>query len=558
MTVEERVAAMWEAPPLFRVHPMRDTIVGPDGVRRCTCPGKWITKEGKEAECPGAGKHPRLKKWPDRASRNPKVIQKWLKQYPGCNWGLVLGGHYVGIDIDDQEAFDWLEERARFHGVPIPHTIAARSGRGLHLIFRSPIFNARGRNHHRSGLYLNMDVRGYHGQLIAAGSLHKSGVNYEWLDGCHPADLNHEPALIPDWMMREVVIKKHKRRSITSAGKATSTETAKATTEEPLTGQTEQDKEEDRRRLWENNRVDIAKFTIRRGGAIPKWKLVELFSWRKLNHERIKATWDRNRGPGGVQPFTDQTSSAYELSIANSAACEKWTPQQIVDLIIRWRIKHFPARPLPSRSRLESVLLDAYLLAEERGLIRKKRGRKKGFVLQKPSESLKTPQLTWRVEPAGGSPEETVYSVAVAVAVGDDLSVEEALGVREGDIYSMGLGVGVGGVHVQADVSVHADVTDLPTPVSRTEVVVDIAASRLVDLETIASAGLAVHCDCSRHRDSFPANPGISFDGPSPVPARPGSRHSCRAIRASMFPARRAYRAGWAVAVTGAARFRGG
>ena len=434
MTADERVAAMLEAVPLFRVHPVRFPVPGPEGRSQCTC---W-----KGPKCRAVGKHPHLKKWPDRASRKPEAVKKWLKQFPGCNWAVVMGGEHVGVDIDNEEAWEWLQERARYHGTPIPHTIATRTGRGVHLFYRSPIFdvgNGKGRGH------IKIDVRGKGGQLLLAGSLHHSGVHYDWLEGCRPADCDHEPALIPDWMVQEILLAPD---LVVSPGKAAATANGDAAAvEKPAKakrtpkGPTEQDLEH-RRRLWENNRVDITKFTVRRGGlTLADWRVQHLlFNPRKENYRLIQATWDRNRGPGGVQPFTDQSPSAYEISLANFAACDKRTPQEIVDLIVLWRTRHFPDKPLPHRARLEPTLLKAYLLAEKRGHIRMKRGRKEGSSLGKPSETLKThiPQVIEcgrRVSPVG-----EVYSVAVAM--GEVYSVDNSLGLGVDEFYSMEKGVG--------------------------------------------------------------------------------------------------------------------
>ncbi len=55
------------------------------------------------------------------------------------------------------------------------------------------------------------------------------------------------------------------------------------------------------------------------------------------NDEMFEASWQRKRSK---KEMTDQSASAYNLSLANIAVMAGWSDQEIVDLMIAWRRKH--------------------------------------------------------------------------------------------------------------------------------------------------------------------------------------------------------------------------
>jgi hypothetical protein len=120
--------------------------------------------------------------------------------------------------------------------------------------------------------------------------------------------------------------------------------------------------------------IDLRTFLIRDDIPPPPWKLDKLFSRRKKNHQAIMATWNQRRS-GGEHAMRDFSASAYEMALADYAACNKWTPQEICDLLVTWRYRHqLPTRNLHLK-RVRATLRKAYRVAMERGLIRRRPGK---------------------------------------------------------------------------------------------------------------------------------------------------------------------------------------
>lgn len=150
-----------------------------DGV--CTCGKKGCSKPGK---------HPRIK-W--RLSHEKALTESELKalwkRLPGSNVGIVTGkvSGIAVIDIDGEEGVESLKEVGLSIPDLPPTPTTMTGGGGYHLIYKMPdstqIKNA-------VGLLKNVDIRADGGMIIAPPSLHKSGVNYTWVDGRSFRDLD--------------------------------------------------------------------------------------------------------------------------------------------------------------------------------------------------------------------------------------------------------------------------------------------------------------------------------------------------------------------------------
>lgn len=129
------------------------------------------------------------------ATTDAAAIEAWWRRWPHANIGIATGNHnnnghsggpgLVVLDVDGTEGLAELKALVAKHG-PLPATLAARTGNGLHLYFvgdgvRS---SARGKLH----------VRGTGGYVVAPPSVHPSGRIYAWID---PA-LTVAP--LPDWL----------------------------------------------------------------------------------------------------------------------------------------------------------------------------------------------------------------------------------------------------------------------------------------------------------------------------------------------------------------------
>lgn len=139
------------------------------------------------ADCRGAGKHPALNDWTQKATTNEAQIREWWSR-PN-NIGLATGGGHLVLDIDTAEAEAWLRQQN------VPPTWCARTGGGgLHYWFTLPaglqLGNTAGR------LADGVDTRGDGGMVVVPPSRSGKGA-YEWL--VEPGSLDCAPA--PDWLL---------------------------------------------------------------------------------------------------------------------------------------------------------------------------------------------------------------------------------------------------------------------------------------------------------------------------------------------------------------------
>lgn len=151
--------------------------------------------------CQGAGKHPRLDRWTERATRDPALIDQWWGRGPNCGIAIATGqgsGAWVlDIDIKD-DGFASLAKLEREHG-PLPPTLSAiTGGGGQHFYFQIPD-GASIRN--KTGMRPGIDVRGDGGCVVAPPSAHYSGGRYEW--EANEDDID-EPQPAPDWLIAMV------------------------------------------------------------------------------------------------------------------------------------------------------------------------------------------------------------------------------------------------------------------------------------------------------------------------------------------------------------------
>jgi hypothetical protein len=146
---------------------------------RCSC--------GRPS-CSKPGKHPRNRHGLRDASADPAQIQAWWATWPNANVGVITRGLVV-VDVDGNEGRQALAalQRAR---PPLPPTLTALTGRGMHLYFRAGehrVGNSVGR------LGAGLDVRGRGGYVVAPPSLHADGHRYRWI-------ARHRPAPLPCWL----------------------------------------------------------------------------------------------------------------------------------------------------------------------------------------------------------------------------------------------------------------------------------------------------------------------------------------------------------------------
>jgi Bifunctional DNA primase/polymerase, N-terminal/AAA domain/Primase C terminal 1 (PriCT-1) len=157
--------------------------------------------------CVSRGKRPAIVGWPDRASYDIAQIEAWVSEFRNCNWGIAAWkSGFFALDIDRkttpgdkavEDGFEMLEVWSKEHPETPDwlRTASIRTARGTHYLFGYPadqeIPNSVGL------LATGIDIRGWHGYIMAPGSIHPSGTVYQWLN-----DGPIVPA--PRWLLEKI------------------------------------------------------------------------------------------------------------------------------------------------------------------------------------------------------------------------------------------------------------------------------------------------------------------------------------------------------------------
>jgi len=166
----------------FAIFPCH-TMVGKDA---CSC--------GKES-CKSKAKHPRVTDWQGQATSEEDQIREWWTQWPDANIAIATGeiSDLWVLDLDQKDYGPENFERFR-SGRALAPAVVKTGGGGAHLYFswddQIPVRN-------RAGILKGVDVRGNGGYVIAAGSTHASGANYDWAK-------DEDLTAAPSWLMEMV------------------------------------------------------------------------------------------------------------------------------------------------------------------------------------------------------------------------------------------------------------------------------------------------------------------------------------------------------------------
>ena len=167
----------------FSLVPVHKPIKG-----QCSC--------GKP-NCPSPAKHPYPSKWQEVTSKQPEAIKAWWQAFKSPNAGVVTGkaSGVVVLDIDPRHGgMDTLDDLQVRHGkLPESATVETGSG-GFHYYFRDPSGLKNGTNIGGKGV----DFRGDNGFVVAPGSQHASGRDYDWYDEQTPDSVGFAP--LPRWI----------------------------------------------------------------------------------------------------------------------------------------------------------------------------------------------------------------------------------------------------------------------------------------------------------------------------------------------------------------------
>ncbi|CAA7621149.1 bifunctional DNA primase/polymerase [Magnetospirillum sp. UT-4] len=139
------------------------------------------------------GKRPALK-WEEYQARRPteQEVARWASGAgrPNAFNVAVATGQISGVIVLDTDTEEAEEEVAK-RGTPATPTV--RTAKGRHRYYRHPGFEVRNFARRIPGT----DLRGDGGYVVAAGSIHETGVVYEW--EVHPRDVPFADP--PDWLL---------------------------------------------------------------------------------------------------------------------------------------------------------------------------------------------------------------------------------------------------------------------------------------------------------------------------------------------------------------------
>jgi putative DNA primase/helicase len=167
----------------WAIHPLHS--ITPDGV--CSC---------GERDCSGPGKHPRLSKWPDRATTDPATIRRWWTRWPGANIGLACGlSGLLVVDLDvkrqDNGLETWQALKERYGALDDRHTPASRTpSGGQHILFAA---NGAALGNSSGKLGPGIDTRGSGGYIVLPPSTLADGQAWSWEPSAHPRDCSPVP-----------------------------------------------------------------------------------------------------------------------------------------------------------------------------------------------------------------------------------------------------------------------------------------------------------------------------------------------------------------------------
>jgi hypothetical protein len=137
-------------------------------------------------------KLPRIKRFPQEATRDPEQIKRWGKQFPNANVGIATDD-FIVLDVDNKGEWKGSDEIFRFEleGKALPETLEQRTPTGgLHLFYEvdEPVANTSKK------LGKALDTRGFHGFVVGAGSVVDAGVY---------TVTPRKAVRVPDWLKLE-------------------------------------------------------------------------------------------------------------------------------------------------------------------------------------------------------------------------------------------------------------------------------------------------------------------------------------------------------------------
>lgn len=164
-------------------------------------------------ECPTPGKHPHGGAgWPERATDSEQQIASWLEgveEHTRSNFGVRLGAASGIIDVEfDSPEAEAVLKRFGLHEIDTP---TYKAGRGEHRIFQYADGLPDAGVVKVEGLEVRIGGGDAASQSVIPPSWHKSGVQYRWLPGKSPEEVN--PAPLPAAFLAAVLDSSRRRGS---------------------------------------------------------------------------------------------------------------------------------------------------------------------------------------------------------------------------------------------------------------------------------------------------------------------------------------------------------
>ena len=336
--------------------------------------GNWTCECG-EASCK-AGKHPRIKSWATRATKEPVQIADWAMRWPLANWAI----HCTEINVVDLDRrlgkpdgvitlACWEDEL----GVTTPDSVRVTTGTGIQIYFQPGGLKTTS-NSDGTGI----DVRAKGGYCMCPGSRHVNGNVYQ-------IDIDEGLEPCPEWLAEQVLPSTTNPntspvREVSELGRRSSSATGNLKRDNSLL----------------TGAGGASEFEVRPAAVLNAWETMRIEQFRTHN-PKFNATWEMDRAYQFQFRGGRNSASEYECALCFYLRRDGWNPQQIMDAITLWRREHnLPAPKYHSRYRatigkaVAMVTVNPMVVTESTGTW--KPGESEARVLDAPPGAPKRPR----------------------------------------------------------------------------------------------------------------------------------------------------------------------
>jgi hypothetical protein len=154
--------------------------------------------------------------WRQVATTDLDLISRWWRAWPLANIGLLMGGvlRLIAIDIDGDEGRESLAKLESEHGIlpPTLTQVTGRAGGGEHRLVRVPDNLEIDYIRNRVRIAPGIDIRAEGGLIVAAPSMHPTGMQYRWLAEGTPV------GELPEWFYKLAVSLRERQKVVSVHG----------------------------------------------------------------------------------------------------------------------------------------------------------------------------------------------------------------------------------------------------------------------------------------------------------------------------------------------------